>query len=96
MSMLNEKAVRVYNSYLLSVTETAELLGITRTAVQNKIDEDELNAKKVGATYVVLIDPTQYNSFKTGKTKDSEGDEIKTTEVEVPVKKPIKDYRKKK
>lgn len=66
---------------LISTTETAELLGISRTAVLKRINKGDLKAKKIGRNFVIERNEIHFS-------KDDATDE----EIELIVKKVVKEY----
>ncbi|MFA6392269.1 MAG: helix-turn-helix domain-containing protein [Patescibacteria group bacterium] len=73
------------NKDLLSTTEVAEILGISRVAVFNRIKRGEIKAEKIGRNFVVSRD-----QFK-GVFKDTL-DENEKNVVDQAVKKVVKEY----
>ncbi|MFA6271909.1 MAG: helix-turn-helix domain-containing protein [Patescibacteria group bacterium] len=73
------------NKDLLSTTEVAEMLGISRVAVFNRIKRGEIKAEKIGRNFVV-----SRNQFK-GVFKDTLEDSEKDV-VNKAVKKVVKEY----
>jgi excisionase family DNA binding protein len=73
------------NKDFLSTTEVAEMLGISRVAVFNRIKKGEIKADKIGRNFVVRRD--QFGGvFKESLEKDEK--EV----VEMAVKKVLKEY----
>lgn len=69
----------------LTVTQLAEILGMSRIAVHKKIKKGEIEAKKIGNFYVI---PKSYISEVFGKTLSAHWKKI----IEKAVHKAVKDY----
>ena len=72
-------------SKLLSVQEVADILGISRIAVFNKIKKGEIPAQKVGKAYVISRDELTF-------IKDKEVSEGQKSVIEKAVNKTVSDY----
>ncbi len=68
---------------LLSPTEVASMLGISRVHVWRKIQSGEIQAEKVGSRYVVPAD-----QFKTLQPSDP----VSENEIAKAVKRVVKEY----
>lgn len=71
----------------LTVSQLAEILGISRIAVHKKIKKGEIEAKKIGNFYVI---PKSYVSEVFGKTLSSHWKKI----IDKAVHKAVKEYGK--
>lgn len=69
----------------ISVTEAAELLGISRVAVLKKIQKGEIKAEKVGHHYIIAK-----NEIQTIDQEDLSDEQKKF--IEKSVKKTIQEY----
>lgn len=70
---------------LLSVTNAAELLGISRTAVLKRIKNGSIRAQKVGNSYLILKDDLTV-------VAEREASENQKAEIDKAVSKTIKEY----
>ena len=73
------------NKEFMTIPEFAELLGISRIAVFNKVKKGIIKAKKFGRIYLIPI--IQVNNF-LGKDLSPKG----KNEIELAVKKTVRDY----
>lgn len=73
------------NKDVITTTELADILGISRIAVFNKIKRGQINAIRIGRNYVI---PLKTLSNALGKTIS----ENQKKEIEEAVKKTVKDY----
>ncbi|OHA27920.1 MAG: hypothetical protein A3C08_00285 [Candidatus Taylorbacteria bacterium RIFCSPHIGHO2_02_FULL_47_18] len=69
----------------ISATETAKILGISRTAVFNKIQNGDIKAQKVGRNYIVAHD--ELNRILGRELTDK-----KKNDIEASVAKTIREY----
>jgi excisionase family DNA binding protein len=69
----------------LTVSQLAEILGISRIAVHKKIKKGEISAKKIGNFYVI---PKSYISEIFGRTVSAHWKKI----IEKAVHKAVKEY----
>lgn len=69
----------------ISATEAAKILGISRTAVFNKIQNGDIKADKVGRNYIIAHD-------ELNKILGLELTDEKKKEIEESVEKTIKEY----
>lgn len=70
---------------LITTTELANILGISRIAVFNKIKKGQIKAFKIGRNYVI---PVKTLSISLGKNISKN----QKKEIELAVKKTVKDY----
>lgn len=70
---------------LITTTELANILGISRIAVFNKIKKGQIKAVKIGRNYVI---PVKTLSISLGKNISKN----QQKEIESAVKKTVKDY----
>lgn len=73
------------NKDVITTTELANILGISRVAVFKKIKKGEIRAIKIGRNYAI---PIKALSIALGKTIS----ESQKKEIEAAVKKTVKDY----
>lgn len=73
------------NKDVITTTELANILGITRIAVFNKIKKGQIKAVKIGRNYVI---PVKALSIALGKSIS----ETQKKEIEAAVKKTVHDY----
>jgi excisionase family DNA binding protein len=73
------------NKNFLSTTEVAEMLGISRVAVFNRIKKGEIKAEKIGRNFVV-----NRNQFDGVFKKTLEENEKKV--IDMAVKKVVEEY----
>ncbi len=69
----------------ISATEAAKILGVSRTAVFNKIQNGSIKANKVGRNYIIAHD--ELNRILGLELTDE-----KKKEIEASVEKTIKEY----
>lgn len=72
-------------SEYISVSEAAELLGISRVAVFKRIQKGQLKAEKVGRNYIIKVDDLG-QIFKEKISKE------KKQTIDKAIKKTIKEY----
>lgn len=69
----------------ISATEMAKILGVSRTAVFNKIQKGDIKAEKVGRNYIIARD-------ELSRILGSELSEEKKKGIEESVDKTLKEY----
>lgn len=75
------------NKKLLSTSEVADILGISREAVLKKITKGQLPAKKVGRNFVIAEEDLPIRS-------GGEMTETKKLIIDAAIRKTIKDYKR--
>ncbi|MCX6807702.1 MAG: excisionase family DNA-binding protein [Patescibacteria group bacterium] len=73
---------------IVSTTEYAKMLGISRIAVFKKIKNGQLPAEKVGRSYIIHIEDIDNQKNKAKKTLSA----VNKQEIEKAVKKVVKEY----
>jgi len=93
--MLTLLCIRVNKNYMkdkklyISVAELAKKLGISRIAVFKRIQKGQINAEKVGRSYVISMDDV--NSI-TGETNNKNLTEDQKKDIKKAVAKTVKEY----
>lgn len=83
------KDFMIKNNKYISVAELAKKLGISRIAVFKRIQKGQINAEKVGRSYVISMDDVD-NITGVNKHKNLTDDQKK--DIKKAVKKIVKEY----